>query len=196
MDQVQEYLRGFVIVVLEIAKVGPLLSAFVLAIGVAIALRTLKAARIKAQNDRTMHLFNRVMDHNKAICEDELQKIVINVFHELEKDNPDLIARRESLEKTQRYELYWAARAVVLSHINLAAQAFVLADSSPERLEEYFPGWLSLAKKTALQLSKKVTEDKNKPDWYRKSCHDLSDIKANMIYGQEFVDFMEKLKDS
>lgn len=175
-------------------NVIPIINSSVFFIGAVIAFFSCRAAFNNLRNARLMHVYVRVMEHNKQIFDDNFKKIAINIFLGLEDD--DQRAVRKSFETAGKtFELYWAARAVHLSHINLIAQAWLLSGKSERRFKRKFPGWIDLARKISKELSERTFMDESKPLWYRNACRDLSPMNKNFIYGVKFSRMMEKLQN-
>lgn len=175
-------------------SIVPIINTTVFTVSAVIALFSCRAALKNLANTRLMHVYVRVMEHNKQIFDDNFKKVAVNIFLGIEDD--DQRSMREKFESEGKtFELYWAARAVHLSHINLIAQAWILSGKSERRLERKFPGWIDLAKKLSKELTEATFRDEGKPLWYRKACRDLSPISKNFIYGKKFFQMMENLQN-
>lgn len=87
--------------------------------------------------------------------------------------------------------MYWAARAIHLNHINLVAQAWILAGCSRQKFTRIFPGWMSFAKATAVELATAHRSDK--PDWYKRACTELFSIDKDIIYDRSFINWFNSL---
>lgn len=188
-----DYLKDRAAIIGPIATVG---TFFAISIGSYVAYSNWQAAG-------TVQFYDRIMDSNRQVFNDQNRQVAVNVFRGLEAKNPQLIELRENIERSEGgfSKLYWATRALHLNHINVIAQAWILAGGSEKSFIRKFPGIDRLARAVSNHIRSEDPHDQNHPqsykslpEWYRKACSDLYPITNDFIYGEDFVAFINKIR--
>ena len=149
----------------QAAEIAPLLTAGLVIVGFLSLKRITKTGR----QALILGLYGRTMEHNKSIVSDKYQRIAIDIFHDLERENSNVKSNRMAIEKEENssYELYWATRAVHLSHLFLIYQVWGLADEDAKVFERDYYGWAVFSQKVLMELNGKTKGFETKPDWYK-----------------------------
>ncbi|MCT4654248.1 MAG: hypothetical protein N4A65_00400 [Cohaesibacter sp.] len=137
-------------------------------------------------------MYTQTMLHNREICSDQYKKMAVEVFHDLSGDQNAKL--RSSIAKTQEgyFELYWAARAIHISHLNLIYQSWIIAGGTKEKYEKRYPGWANFAGLVALDLRTSEPSLQKKPFWYQKACEEIDfEFKDGSMYSKSFHEYME-----
>lgn len=179
----------------DLASLAPLLTAGLVIAGFLSLRRITRSSR----QSLILGLYGRTMEHNNTIVADKYQRAAIDVFHGLESNNPTLRSNRTSLEAQENgyYELYWATRAVHLSHLFLIYQVWNLADESRSKFEKRYYGWAVFAQKILKELHGQSENFDSKPDWYRDACRDIDpSVNESASYSKTFFEYSAELIQS
>ncbi len=172
-------------------------------VSAAFALIQLYYLKQNSRQSLIIGLYGRTMTHNDEIVSNEYQRVVINVSHDLESIRPELKAHRQRIEARENsyFDLYWATRAVHLSHLFLIYQVWCLSGESRKTFENDFYGWAIFAR-IVLRDIHGVSEGFDlKPSWYKDACRDikLSQTEAAgyskkyFIYSKELISKKESV---
>jgi hypothetical protein len=131
-------------------------------------------------------VWSAVAAHNKDITDDPAKMLALSYSFGFQAGNEKL---RESLAteeiKFQYWELYWATRALMLSHMNLLTQVWLLSAEEADYFEENMNGWAWLARHVYLHTQDEIDPDtgkrslNGKPNWYADACRALRVNKAD-----------------
>lgn len=158
------------------------INTSVWSLGVVLASVSIFLARRTIRNAATAHVYGRIMDHNKMIYDDPKKQSVVDIFHKLSN-----VQRHNDIYPES--DMYWAARSVYLSQVNIIAQAWILSGGSQRRFKKRFPGWIDLARATAKELSNATNLDR--PVWYKEACSDIYPLSKD--FGEKFTNWFNRL---
>ena len=177
-----------------------LITACVLSLSLCVAVLLLFVSRRQAYHNNIINMYARIMEHNKAIADDPYRRIAINVFLGLE-DKKMRELRKAKEENPDEWEkLYWGARFIHISHLNIVSQGRVVAKRSFRIIRKYMLTddlyfWFKLAKNLQTELNKEIIQKTSHPDWYKKACLDISE-RYDTTYNKKFVLLLMKLDEA
>jgi hypothetical protein len=175
-----------------------LITAFVLSLSLCVAVLLLFVSRRQAYHNNIINMYARIMEHNKAIADDPYRRIAINVFLDLEDDRMRELRQEKEQSPEEWEKLYWGARFIHISHLNIISQGRVVAKRSFRIIRKYMLTddlyfWFKLAKNLQTELNKDIIQKTCHPDWYKKACLDISE-RYDTTYNKKFVLLLMKLE--
>lgn len=175
------------------------MAALAAAVTAVFALIQLFFLRQSSRQSLIIGLYGRTMTHNDSIVADEHQRIVINISHGLEASRPALKAFRLEIEAKENsyFNLYWATRAVHLSHLFLIYQVWCLSGEKKEIFEKEFYGWAVFARLILREIQGVSDGFDLKPDWYKDACRDIRIYQTEAAgYSKKYFIYSRKLIES
>jgi hypothetical protein len=137
-------------------------------LGVVVGLFQLRQVIRKGKDDNYTAFLTRLAEHNWRCIESDARRYAIDIFLNLNVPPPN--------ELPSDRELYWATRAVHISHLNLLEHIWALASRSrfaqSRELKDRFKEWARLGSRLSWHL-KKPNEIATAPLPYRRACQDL-----------------------
>lgn len=196
-----DLLSGFLSAVRDTGQhYATLITACVLSLSLCVAVLLLFVSRRQAYHNNIINMYARIMEHNRAIAEDEYRRIAINVFLDLEDDRMRKLRKAREEDPEEWEKLYWGARFIHISHLNIVSQGRVVAKRSFRIIRKYMLTddlyfWFKLAKNLQTELNKEIIKKTCHPDWYKKACLDISE-RYDTTYNKKFVLLLMKLEEA
>lgn len=172
--------------------VTQLLSNIAIIAGIAFTIANIGIIHRAMRNDRYAQIMNSEFVHNKMIFDDEYRQAVVEVCLGINGGwkSPRMVELSTAPGGLAR--LYWAARAVHMSHLNLIRQMWRMCDDSFSKMRIMFPDWYDLALTISRELYSDPPKQDQRPIWYIQACASLQ--KDN--FGEIFVNQLRSLTKS